>query len=46
LKIGRMRESVQLAIGVTVAALVGTAYVLVHEQRRKLKVEKRRQKAS
>lgn len=37
-----MRESAQIAIGVTVSALIATAYVLVHEQRRKLKVEKRR----
>jgi len=35
-------ENVQLAIGATVAVLIGTAYVLVHEQRRKLKIEKRK----
>ncbi|KAL1504374.1 hypothetical protein AB1Y20_010780 [Prymnesium parvum] len=37
-----MRESTQIAIGLAAAGLLGTAYVLVHEKRRKLKAEKRR----
>lgn len=36
-----MREALQITLGVAAAALIGTAYVLVHEQRRKGKAERK-----
>jgi hypothetical protein len=36
-----MRDAAQIAVGVAAIAAVGTAYVLVHEQRRKGKAERR-----
>uniref|UniRef100_A0A7S3ARX5 Uncharacterized protein n=1 Tax=Haptolina ericina TaxID=156174 RepID=A0A7S3ARX5_9EUKA len=37
-----MRGEVQVTIGLVAAAAVGTAYVLIHERRRKLKAERKR----
>lgn len=36
-----MRDAAQIAVGVAALAAAGTAYVLVHEQRRKTKAERR-----
>ena len=37
-----MREVLQVTLGVAAAAAIGTAYVLIHEQRRKVKAERKR----